>query len=291
MPPEYFAQQNASEMQRLDKQSKFLFNLMGGVLPELPTFEGINTILDIACGPGNWLDAIARMHPSITLLGIDSSARMIQMAQAKANLDHLTNLTFEQRDATQFPYPYGDASFDLINASLIYSFLLRERWPDLIQECYRLLRPGGYLRIIQEDGTFMTNCTKLHEFHRWGCLALYRAGVSFYKDQIGIIPRLQPWFEAAGFVVVSKKLHPIDVSQGEKGHKMAFEDYRNLLANMIQKGIIQKYGVATQEELQSSYEQLIKEMRDGIPRPDGRIDKFTGFWHFYSIVGQKLSHQ
>jgi hypothetical protein len=60
---------------------------------------------------------------------------------------------------------------------------------------------------------------------------------------------------------------------------------------MIQKGIIQKYGVATQEELQSSYEQLIKEMRDGIPRPDGRIDKFTGFWHFYSIVGQKLSHQ
>jgi ubiquinone/menaquinone biosynthesis C-methylase UbiE len=138
-------------MNRLLDQSYFLMRQFGGILPEHPDFQGIHSVLDIACGPGQWDTQVARKQPQLSIRGLDLSKRMINFASAKAHQDTLENVTFEVGDATHFPLPYADHSFDLVNASLIYAFMTRDLWPQLIQECWRILTPGGFLRIIQED--------------------------------------------------------------------------------------------------------------------------------------------
>ena len=53
-------------------------------------------------------------------------------------------MRFLEADATE-RLDFPDASFDLVNARLVNAFLSRQDWPRLIQEGFRLLRPGGIL--------------------------------------------------------------------------------------------------------------------------------------------------
>jgi ubiquinone/menaquinone biosynthesis C-methylase UbiE len=281
----YVDQETIEEMSRLLQQSHFLIQQFGGVLAERPSFAGIERVLDLACGPGQWVDEVARSHPHVELVGMDLSRRMINFAASKAFQDKLENVTFEVGDATQLPLRYAAGSFDLVNISLIYAFMTRELWPKLIAECSRLLAPGGFLRIIQEDANILTNSPALHQFHLLGSLALQREGAGFYSDQLGVIPRLPGMFQKAGFVVQSQLHHLVDVSLGTEGYRLAYTDYKLLLANM--RPFLVKWRVATAEEADDCYRRLLQEMRFGIPTQDGERDPFTGLWHFYSIFGQK----
>lgn len=280
----YVDPEDVEEMNRLLGQSYFLMKQFGGVLPERPDFEGIHQVLDIACGPGQWATEVARKHRRIEVCGIDLSERMIRFARAKAHQDHLENVTFQVADATHLPLSFPDQSFDLINASLIYALMTRDFWPHLIKECWRLLRPGGFLRIIQEDANIMTNSPAMHQYHLLGSLALQRAGASFYGDQLGVIPRLPGMFERAGFHLQAQNHYIIDVSWGTEGYRLAYEDYKILLANL--RPFLVKWGVATPEEANACYQQFLQEMKQGIPLADG-FDPFRGYWHFYSIFGKK----
>ncbi len=281
----YVDPEDVEEMNRLLDQSYFLMRQFGGVLPERPDFQGIQQVLDIACGPGQWASEVARKHRHIEIHGLDLSERMIHFAHAKAHQDHLENVTFAVGDATRLPLSFPDNSFDLINASLIYAFMTRDFWPLLIKECWRLLRPGGFLRIIQEDANIMTNSPAMHQYHVLGSLALQRAGASFYSDQLGVIPRLPGMFERANFQLQTQKHHIIDVSQGTEGYRQAYEDYKILLANL--RPFLVKWEVATPEEANACYQQFLHEMKHGIRIDDG-IDPYRGYWHFYSIFGQKV---
>ena len=271
-------------MRRLQDQSYFLMRNFGGILSEHPNFHGIHHVLDIACGPGQWALEVARKNRHIEINGFDLSERMINFASAKAYQDKLENVSFKVGDATRLPLPYADQSFDLINASLIYAFMTRQLWSQLIKDCWRLLRPGGFLRIIQEDANIICNSPAMHQYHVLGSLALQRAGASFYSDQLGVIPRLPGMFERANFTIRSQKHHIIDVSHGTEGYRLAYEDYRILLANL--RPFLVKWGTATELEADACYQQFLKEMRYGIVTDEG-TEKFVGFWHFYSIFGQK----
>ena len=176
----YVDPEDMEEMGRLLKQSIFLMRQCGGILSEHPHIDTFHRVLDIACGPGHWATELAKKDQHLHVLGMDLSQRMINFAAAKAVQDGVENVSFEVGDATHMPLPYADGSFDLINASLMYAFMTRDLWPKLIQDCWRLLRPGGSLRIIQEDANIMTNSPAMHQYHVLGSLALQRAGVSFY---------------------------------------------------------------------------------------------------------------
>lgn len=282
----YVDQEDLQEMGRLLKQSFYLMRMFGGILSERPDLAGIRRILDIACGPGQWATEVARKHPSVEVRGMDLSQRMIDFASAKALQDGVDNVSFEVADATKLPLPYKDNSFDLVNASLIYAFMTRELWPRFIKDCWRIVRPGGYVRVIQEDANIVTNSPAMHQYHVLGSLALQRAGSSFYGDQLGVNPRLPGMFERAGFTIRSEKHHIIDVSYGTEGYRVALEDYRILLASL--RSFLVKWGVATAEEANDCYQTFLHEMRNGIDIGGGIIDPFRGWWHFYSIFGERV---
>src|SRR5947207_50295 len=147
--PGYFINQKLiEEMARLQRQAVLATREMGGVLPELQDadLERIHSVLDIACGPGEWAIEVAAQFPHIAqVVGVDISPRMVSYAFAQAAAKD-RKVTFQLMDVTR-PLAFDDASFDLVNGRFLLSFLRREQWPPLIQECARILKPGGILRL------------------------------------------------------------------------------------------------------------------------------------------------
>jgi SAM-dependent methyltransferase len=94
------------------------------------------------------VDLLARSHRMVT--GFDISRAMIEYARLQVSLQHLENIRFEVLDAAS-PLPFADASFDLVNARTIASFMLASAWPNFMRECVWVLRPGGILRLTETD--------------------------------------------------------------------------------------------------------------------------------------------
>lgn len=67
-----------------------------------PFLEGVNSVLDIGCGPAEITCELARDFPDINFFGIDHSAAGIKRAQQNADRLELTNTNFVQDNAEKF---------------------------------------------------------------------------------------------------------------------------------------------------------------------------------------------
>ena len=66
--------------------------------------KGDETLLDIGCGDGKVTEEIAACLPMGSVLGVDSSAEMIALAQSQYPTDALPNLHFQREDARSLPF-------------------------------------------------------------------------------------------------------------------------------------------------------------------------------------------
>src|SRR6266496_1335994 len=139
--------ESGAEMARLLDQDRLYTRSMGGFFSERSDLSAINRILDIGCGPGGWVQELAFAYPEKDIVGFDISQAMIKYARAQAQVQNLENAQFLVMDATG-PLDFADNSFDLVNARLI-AFLTPQQWPRLLQECLRITRPGGILRLTE----------------------------------------------------------------------------------------------------------------------------------------------
>lgn len=141
---------NASvEVSRLLRQDSLLNECVSGLFPATIDHTSIRNVLDIGCGPGGWLMEIARRFPHMQPVGLDISEEMIDQASKIAVGEKLSQLTFCQESFVHLPFP--DASFDFVNARLVQWFVPEyQRWA-ILQEWFRVLRPGGWLRFIEGE--------------------------------------------------------------------------------------------------------------------------------------------
>src|SRR5712692_3973935 len=147
---EYFIDaESAAETARLIDQDRHLTQAMGGPLAERSDVATMDSILDLGCGPGQWVRDLAFEHPQIEVTGIDISQIMIDYARAYARVQKLNNAVFKVMDITG-PLDFPDNSFDLVNGRFI-AFLSPEKWPQLLGECLRVVRPGGTIRLTEND--------------------------------------------------------------------------------------------------------------------------------------------
>src|SRR6266566_3980781 len=131
---------------------------------------------DIACGPGGWALEVADRYPYIKIVGIDISKSMIEYARALAKAQKLKNVEFLVMNALK-PLDFPNASFDLVNARFIHSFMPPHAWPVLLQECLRVCRPGGIIRLTEAE-TAITNSPASEKMAGMLTLALKKAGRS-----------------------------------------------------------------------------------------------------------------
>lgn len=251
-----------AEQSHLIKQEVLLNKAMGGPLAEQAeeALDSIHAVLDLGCGPGGWVHTVAQTYPQMQATGIDISTTMIAYAQAMGRAMHLSNAHFHVMDATK-PLDFPDASFDLVNARLISGFLLPEQWPLLMEECKRLLRPGGILRLTEgEWGIITGTAPATARLFRLGMDALHRAGRNFSPDgrYYAITPMLRQFLWQAGFHDLHFHAIVIDHSAGTPAHRSFCEDYQ-FLFKLGQPFILQQH-LATQEELDTLYEQAVGEM-------------------------------
>ena len=98
-------------------------------------------VLDIGCGIGGPAFEVARTF-GLDVVGIDLEAPLIERAKAAAVKHGLTEqCTF--RTVEVGPLPFDDESFDIVmTAGAITQTKDKQA---IFRECYRVLRPGGYL--------------------------------------------------------------------------------------------------------------------------------------------------
>ena len=94
-------------------------------------------VLEFGCGTGS--TALVHAPHVKHILGIDFSARMLEIAQGKADAANIDNVTFQRASIDDFSTP--DASFDaVLGLSILH--LLEDR-EAVIAKVHRMLKPGG----------------------------------------------------------------------------------------------------------------------------------------------------
>jgi demethylmenaquinone methyltransferase/2-methoxy-6-polyprenyl-1,4-benzoquinol methylase len=104
-------------------------------------------VLDVACGTGGVLMQVGRHCPVATrLVGVDFTVAMLRVGRRRLTSSHTPNqMHFCAGDAQWLPY--RNTCFDTVTMMFgVRNFAA----PGIsLAECYRVLRPGGYLCLVE----------------------------------------------------------------------------------------------------------------------------------------------
>jgi len=101
-------------------------------------------IIDVGCGAGGTLIALAKRFPDSEIVGIDLSEPLLNIAKENAEAANVDNqLRFEKADVQSIPY--SDNHFDVvINLNMVH---LVQEPITLLNEMERILAPSGFIFI------------------------------------------------------------------------------------------------------------------------------------------------
>ncbi len=204
--------EHPTETARLIEQSKLFTQAMGGPFPADLDLSGVRRVLDLGCGPGQWATDVAFLYPEWQVVGVDNNETMIGYAHARARVQGLPNVSFEEMDISE-PFAFADASFEFIHARFLVGFQDKASWPLLLAECRRVLSPGGVLLLCEAEQA-ISSSPALQRLQGWLTQALYKQGRTFSVDgqTIGIVHLLKRLLSQAGFVELEQRPFLLDAS-------------------------------------------------------------------------------
>lgn len=101
-------------------------------------------VLDIGCGTGTLTLLVKRMHPEVTVVGLDVDPKALELARNKAH-DAGLDVEFFQGSATR--PPFEARTFDRVFASLMLHHLPPKEKMRALQAARHLLRNQGEIHI------------------------------------------------------------------------------------------------------------------------------------------------
>jgi ubiquinone/menaquinone biosynthesis C-methylase UbiE len=270
--------ESGAEMARLLDQDRLITKGMGGLFPERSNdFSGIHLVLDAACGPGGWAMEIAFKHPDIEVVGFDISQAMIDYANTQAQVQHLENASFRVMNLLR-PLDFSDNTFDLSNVRFV-NFLPASTWPLFTRELARITRPGGFIRLTESEWWYFSTSPALETMNSLVIKAIQiQGGYSQTGRFTGILPILGNLLRDSGCVNIKRVSHVIDFSFGTEAYE-GFRRDASVVFKLFQPFII-RMGVATQEDLDRLYDQMLLEMLQ---------ENFRGLMMPLTVLGEKAS--
>ena len=116
-------------------------------------------VLDLGCGDGT--TAVPEAKRGANVLGVDIARNLVEAGNARASSMGLTNLRFQEGDATDLS-GLGDDSFDLVVS--IFGAMFAPRPDDVAREMVRVTRPGGRIVMgnwIANDPTYVAQLLRI----------------------------------------------------------------------------------------------------------------------------------
>jgi ubiquinone/menaquinone biosynthesis C-methylase UbiE len=271
-----FDANNPTELARLINQDRMITHAMGGALTGISGFATLKNILDLGCGPGGWALDMAFTLPDVEVEGFDSSRPMVDYANARARTQHLENVSFGVMDITH-PFELPDHSFDLVNARFLIGVLKRKVWPSFLEECHRVLRPGGLLRLTEAAEFGQTTSEAVNHLLELSRQAMYQLEYGFAPTHsLNMLPMLLSYFKQKEYQHTKVHAAGLDYSAATEGWS---DMHHNIdLIALQMKPILIKLGLINEELFDTLYQQAMIAMQ---------LSSFCGIVHITTIIGQK----
>lgn len=273
----YFVQdrQNQNELTRLTIQDHLLNVSMGGVLPEQIDPERFQRVLDVGCGSGSWVIEAAQAYPTMSLDGIDISAKIIAYAREQAESNQVADrVTFQVMDALH-GLDFPDNTFDLVNLRLGVSFLRTWDWPRLLSEMLRVVCPGGVIRLTDQEIMHQSNSAAVTQCNEVFLQAFFQAGHLFEPESTGITAHLVPLLTRYGCQHIQTRLHALEFQAGTPEGQAYYENMSHVFRTS--RPFLQKWA-STANVDEQIYQQALYDMQQA---------DFHVTWNFLTAWGTK----
>lgn len=275
--PEYWQETAASEVARVFFGHPYMMDALGSLLPPAIDLGKVQKVLDIGCGNGEWARRLAKEHPDIHVIGIDTSVHLIHEAVRLAVQEKLHSVSFYQFGTAQ-ALDFSGESFDVVHAHSLASFISNAMWSRILEEMIRVLMVGGWLNLVDyEHGT-----TSSAAFNRLAAMGMegVRAlggGASPTSPTLGGAVRLYSYLVDAGMLDVAYKVHMVDFGVNSHPSTRAFLD--DFVVDMLGfKPFVLQLGLTDND----TFDALLEQTKIELYQPDS-----CGYAYLISAVGRK----
>jgi ubiquinone/menaquinone biosynthesis C-methylase UbiE len=265
---EYYQSLQASLELQLLLSLRALLCEQGGLLPECvrPVEDG--RVLDVACGRGQWVQAMARHHPAMEVLGRDAAPEAIRAARLGAL--RLANARFVVGDLHALT-DCADQSFDLVRACFIAPLVALQSWPALLKELVRVCRPGGTILWVEWAFPETNSQACSH------CMEMLRQAIEYSGKTPNITPMMDLLLRETSCQPVHRLETLLNISAGTDIHTR-FCHHISIALALIQPFLTNKQ-VGSSGEIDSACREAILDIYQ---------DEFLATWSIHTVVAELL---
>jgi len=268
---------STAEAASLRFQHRLFFRELGTLFPETIPLGEVAHVLDLSCGPGAWLIEVAQTYPHMHGIGVEQKPELLYTAREDAQIAHTNGAAFEL--VKQYErLPYLDNSFDFIHIQRSSAAITPRKWPSVLRELARVLRPGGWLHFLDfEIGP--TSSAALNTFIDYLRVSHLKTKRVFSAESLALtsavlFPRL---LKESGWVETSYTLHAVDI-----GNQLGSAGKDYIFSVLTEDTRIVQYLVAAGVVTQAEIERVVATIRQDVVRL-----KYCATGMLISVVSRK----
>lgn len=184
---------------RFNWLTRFYDYLLGITFPEKKikqalinqcTLNGSEKLLDFGIGTATLSLMIKQQFQAVSITGIDVDNKILKIAKKKTG----AAVDLQRYDGSNLPFNEG--AFDIIVSSLVFHHIPTANKKNVLQELYRVLKPGGELHIA-DFGKPQNLYTKL-------AFAIFRRMDGEENTRVNSKGLLPEYIQKAGFINVKE---------------------------------------------------------------------------------------
>ncbi|KAL6901111.1 S-adenosyl-L-methionine-dependent methyltransferase [Trichoderma evansii] len=272
---QYWQSNDEAASESLDINHHAICMAMGDKLYLAPLErEKIKRALDIGTGTGIWAIDFADEYPDAQVIGTDISP--IQPTWVPPNLQ------FEIEDCTQ-DWTFRNEEFDYVYMRWLLGSI--QDWDALMQQAYRVLRPGAYFEILEPSAIITSDdgsVTETSALGQWGKFFINggkQIGRSFTVVEDETQRRSM---EAAGFVDIHEFNYKMPIGGWARDPKM--KELGQFAQLVIEKDT-EGYIVFMANTLGWTREEILVYI--SLLRREIRSNNFHAYYKFKAVYGRK----